>query len=670
MDARCFAWRISLALTALCLAACGGGGGGGGSALPPTSGSLGSVGAPPPSSGPAAVAFSIAVPSASTSSSARRARYVSAGTKSVAVSYAGNRQTADCTSTCTLTLAVNPGTVTFDVGLFDGPGGTGHALSSGTTTASIVSGQNAVKVSFAGVVAKVAVALGTSTVSAGSAAAVPVTVNAMDAAGYTIVGSDPYQAPIALSLDDTSGATALSTASVAAPGAAVTLTYNGSAAIAAVHVGANAGAGIAVQPATLTVQPAAAAPPPPSGSAGAAPVHVKTFAYYGINNMDADVPAAYMAAHVDMVIDDGFSAPHADAFKRAGGGIALAYTDPSYVPHCPPPFTAPAGTCQGPIGNLVANDESAFVHGANGERVRRYNDPYFQYQEVLNVGAVSAQNAYAQTANGILARSPRLDGFEADDSGSTFSGDSLGSNLFWGFNAPGVEFASDEQYISAESAMLKAAGKPVLINGGDPSTLGPAYNGRFLDQPNVLGAMFEGCFNNESGPYTDRNNLFLRETNGYLSALPHHKIALCSPTGDSSPARRLYAYAAFMLVYDPVYSYYGMVVNQSDNESLYPETELVPQQPAKTATTIDQLKSGGVYVRQFGSCSIAGSAIGPCAAVVNASSSASAAVPALSTSYAHAIALDPQSIYHGGKANVVAGAPTSLPPASAAILVR
>ncbi|HYW54503.1 MAG TPA: hypothetical protein VE826_11060 [Dongiaceae bacterium] len=669
MDARSFAWRVSLALTALALAACGGGGGGGSSALPPTSTSLGSAGAPPPGSAPASVAFTVAVPSASTSSAARRARYVSAGTKSVAVSYSGGRQTADCTATCTLTLAVNAGTMTFDVGLYDAPGGTGHVLSSGTTSATVVSGQvNTIKVTFAGVVAKVAVGLGTSTVSAGSAASVPVTVSALDAAGYTIVGPEPYQNPIALSLDDASGATSLSASSVSAPGAAVTLAYNGSAAVSAVHVSANAGAGIVVQPATLTVQPASA--PPPSGGAGSAPVHVKTFAYYGINGMDADVPAAYMAAHVDMVEDDGFTAQHADAFKRAGGALALAYTDPSYVPHCPPPFTAPAGTCEGPIGNLVANDESAFVHGANGERVRRYNDPYFQYQEVLNAGAASAQHAYAQTTAAILSHSPLLDGFEADDSGSTFSGDSLGSNLFWGFNAPGVEYASDEQYIAGESAMLKAAGKPVLINGGDPSTLGPAYGGRFLDQPNVLGAMFEGCFNNESGPYTDRSNLFLRETNGYLSALPHHKIALCSPTGDTAPAHRLYAYAAFMLVYDQAYSYYGMVANQSDNESLYPETELVPQQPAKTASTIDQLKSGGVYVRQFAACSIAGSAIGPCAAVVNPSSSASASIPAMSVAYAHSIALDAQSLYHGGKTNVVAGAPTSLPPASAAILVR
>ncbi len=391
---------------------------------------------------------------------------------------------------------------------------------------------------------------------------------------------------------------------------------------------------------------------------------MKTFSYFGLNDVNADIPASYMAAHVDMVDDDGFTAQHADAFKRAGGKLAIAYTDPSYVPHCPPPFTPPAGHCDGPIGNLVASDETAFVHDASGARINRYNDPYFQYQEMLNIGAASAQNAYTRTAAGVLSHSPLLDGFEADDSGSLLAG------AFYGFNAPGVEFTGDAQWIASETAMLAAAGKPVLINGGDPSTLGPAYNGQFLDLPNVMGAMFEGCFNNGEGTYTDRSNLFTREANGYLATLPHHKIALCQPTGDTSPASRLYAYAAFMLVYDPTYSYYGSVTVQSDGESLYPETALVPQQPLKTATQISQLRSGSVYVREFASCSISGSAIGPCAAVVNSSTSASATVPALSAAYGKQIALDAQSLYHGGKANVVAGAPTSLAAGSAAILVR
>jgi Hypothetical glycosyl hydrolase family 15 len=669
MDARCFAWRVSLCLVSLALAACGGGGSGG--ALPPAS-SGGAPVAPPPSgsAGPASVAVSIAIPSAGASAVRRSPRYVSAATKSVAVSFAGNRQVADCTSTCSVVLTVDPGTVTFVFNLYDAAGGTGHVLSTGSTTAAVVGGrQNTVNVTFAGVVAKVAVALGTSAVTAGTAASIPVTVSAQDAAGYTIVGPEPYSSPIALALDDPTGSASLSAGAVSAPGAAVTLAYSGGGASGTVRVSASA-SGVAAQVATLAVQPASA-PPPPSGDA---PDHVKNFAFYGINDVNANVPAAYMAAHVDMVEDDGYTAQHADAFKRAGGKFAIAYTDPTYVPHCPPPFTPPAGRCTGPIGVLVPGDESAFVHDANGARVNRFVDNYFQYQEVLNPASASARNAYAQTVAAVVAKSPLLDGLHADDAGSSLNGADgvFGSSLYYGFNTTGVEIKNDADWIAGHSGMLAAAGKPLILNGGDSVTWGPAYGGAFLDLPSVMGQMFEGCFNNGGNYlYTDQYAKFQREVDALLTVQAHHKIALCLPTGSATDtAKRMYAYASFLLAYDPTYSLYGMMEPQSDGNAVYPETQLVPQQPLRTASAVAQLKTGGVYVREFGACSVAGKAIGPCAAVVNSAPSSSAAIPALSTAYAHSVVLDAKSLYGGGTVGVAASAPTSLPAQSAAILTR
>ena len=673
METRSFAFLVSLCLTAPALTACGGGGGGGAAALPTVSGGLS---ASAPSGGvPAAavpVAISVDIPASSPQSGARRPLYVSAGTKSIVVSYGQNRQTADCTTTCSANFTVVPGMVTFVISLYDASGGSGHLLSSGQTTASIQTGQaNVVKVSFLGIVAKVAITLGSASITAGTPATIPVNVVAQDAAGFTIIGPNAYAAAISLSSDDASGATSLSTTSVDAPATTVSLTYKGSGVPAPVHITAST-AGVAAQSATLVVTapaaPATSAPiTTPAPVSGAAPDHVRNFAYYGINGMDADIPAAYMAAHVDIVEDDGFSAQHADAFKRAGGKIALAYTDPSYVPYCPPPFTAPAGICSGPIGNLVAGDESAWLHDASGARINRFVDSHFQYQEALNLGAASAQGAYRRQVQNILASSPLLDGFEADDSGSPLS------SHFGGFNAVGVEWANDAAYQAAESAILGVPGKPVLLNGGDPSTLGASYGGAFVDLSSVMGQMFEGCFNNEGGYlYTDANgHQFQREVNGLLDVQSHRKLALCLPTGSATdPARRLYAYAAFMLAYDPQYSVYGMAKNQSDGEAVFPETQLVPQSPRTTATDVAQLRNGAVYVREFAACSIAGQPIGACATVVNSSPSASAAVPSLPSGYAHSVALDAASLYHGGKANVIAGAPSTLAAQSAAILVR
>ncbi|HYZ15111.1 MAG TPA: hypothetical protein VE591_01870, partial [Candidatus Acidoferrum sp.] len=289
------------------------------------------------------------------------------------------------------------------------------------------------------------------------------------------------------------------------------------------------------------------------------------------------------------------------------------------------------------------------------------------------LGSAAAQAAYAANNAAILAASPQLDGFFADDSGSNFTASwcgTLGCGFWYGFNNSGVEIASDTAYVAAESAMLAAAGKPVIINGADNQTQGPAYNGAFVKLPNVMGEVSEGCFNNAGSLMTaDGNNWWTRVEGGLISIASYHKLALCYPTGDTTPAHRLYGYASWLLSYDPTYSVYGSIVTQSDGNAIFPETQLVPTQPLATATAISQLQKGGVYVREFAQCAIASVAIGPCAAVVNPSSTATATIPALTQSYTNVIALDAGSLYGGGKARVVSGVPGSLGPATAAILV-
>ena len=109
---------------------------------------------------------------------------------------------------------------------------------------------------------------------AGTAAAVPVAITAKDAAGYTIVGPDAYANPIQLTNDDTSGATSLSTSSISAPGANVTLNYNGSGNVSAAHVTASVPAtGVRSQPAALAVQQAVSNQPPPATG----PTHIATW---------------------------------------------------------------------------------------------------------------------------------------------------------------------------------------------------------------------------------------------------------------------------------------------------------------------------------------------------------------------------------------------------------
>jgi hypothetical protein len=408
--------------------------------------------------------------------------------------------------------------------------------------------------------------------------------------------------------------------------------------------------------------------------APAAPDHVQNYAYYGASYVNVGIPAAYMAAHVDIVEDSGSDESYSAAFKAAGGKTALAYIDPTYMAYCPAPFKAPAGKCSGPIGKLVASTESAFVHDWTGARLNRFVSTQYQYQEILNAGNPAAVAAYRQIVNGLLAQSPKLDGVFADDSGSPLS------NLYYDFSAQnGVEFPTDARWIAGESAMLAAPGIKVVYNGGgnaNNAQAGPSYPSQgapFLNVSNVIGQNFEGCL---SDPYeglhtanTPNDDFLQNDLNGMLAVQAYRKLAVCMPTGPIAPAGRLYVYASYLLAYSPAYSAFAQIQNLSDGYAVYPETQLVPQQPLTTATTdVAVLRKGSVYVREFASCAIASVPIGGCVALVN-SSSASAAIPALTQSYAHGIVLDAKSLYGGGLAHVVA-ASVSLAPASAAILVR
>ncbi|MGR4064368.1 MAG: hypothetical protein ACLQPV_02860 [Vulcanimicrobiaceae bacterium] len=89
-----------------------------------------------------------------------------------------------------------------------------------------------------GNVAAVTIALANANPPIGTAVAIPVTVTARDASGAAIVAPATYQPAITLTDSDTSGHTTLSTTSVTAPGATITLHYDGSSAVSNVVIGA------------------------------------------------------------------------------------------------------------------------------------------------------------------------------------------------------------------------------------------------------------------------------------------------------------------------------------------------------------------------------------------------------------------------------------------------
>ena len=402
--------------------------------------------------------------------------------------------------------------------------------------------------------------------------------------------------------------------------------------------------------------------------------HVLTFLYYnqsfGATAVNAKLSARYMAAHADFVETSGFNNEAVNAFKAAGGRFGMTYVDPTYVPYCVPPFTPPAGRCAGPIGDLNPA-ESAWFHDAGGARVHRADSYTGQYQEFLNPAAAAARKAIVQWMNWYIAKSPDLDFFFADDTGSTFSGPDLtpATGMFYGFNAVGVEIAGDQGWIAGENALFASVPRKLVINGGDGFK--PAYEGAFLKNPNVAGANHEGCFNAGAygGRVSDAKNAWQMQADGLLADLPFHKYSFCMMNGPPVAANRLYALASWWLTYDPQYSVIAPIAPAADGNAVFPEYEIVPQGPKSSASggRIRALYRGGLYVREFDRCFQEGSPIGPCAALVNPSASPRS-LPTLSRRYAHALALTDQSAAAGGRALWNGNVPASLGPVQALIV--
>jgi virginiamycin B lyase len=169
------------------------------------------------------------------SSGMRRPKYVSYGTQSASVKIDSPGVPSTTTlircsyGACNGTVDAPVATDTFTVTLYDDWGTTGNVLSAGATTQTIVKEQaNSVNITFDGVPRHVSsVTLDVANPLIGLPATTSLHVNAVDAAGYTIVGPGSFNPALQLTLNDPSGATSLSKTTVTSADDVVTLAYTG-----------------------------------------------------------------------------------------------------------------------------------------------------------------------------------------------------------------------------------------------------------------------------------------------------------------------------------------------------------------------------------------------------------------------------------------------------------
>jgi hypothetical protein len=220
-------WGMRIVIAALCvgaLSACGSGGAG---SAPLSGVTVSTPGASPssqPSQGPgssyARPTFAITIPARA--ASANHPSFVSAGALSVsiqltadsaglavasllpnpAVTNVNGSSGVSCTSGCTISGPPSPpGTDSYTIAVYSGANASGSTLDSGTTTATIVEGQNnAETATLQGVPASLTLA-GTSAWTANASNSTALSVTAKDALGNTITGT--YATAVTVSDPDT-----------------------------------------------------------------------------------------------------------------------------------------------------------------------------------------------------------------------------------------------------------------------------------------------------------------------------------------------------------------------------------------------------------------------------------------------------------------------------------
>lgn len=396
-----------------------------------------------------------------------------------------------------------------------------------------------------------------------------------------------------------------------------------------------------------------ATPPPAVATPTPGPIsmtHVQNFAYiYGYAGTPTTVSISSVAPWVNWTMTDE---AHAAALRAAGIKVQL-YVNywRNYTSDNPN-----VGYNDLKPGGVHAAAEAADCSGAPV-----YDPNYGGGYEADPRSTAALGHAQTVLSYRMSQYAGNFDAVYADDTG-TIEGQGLSTPCGY------VQSSWDQ----AVNAVHSALGQPLFINALGQQN--PVQATDMLQPSNVLGAMCELCYSRNGGPtgdFTQTGSGWVNNENAEIATVSMHKIFwdYGRATGDASQETgiRMYAYASFLLTYDPSYGMFQEALSTPSGFPVFPETAFVPMNPLTTQSSVSGYQGpGGAYLREFANCYYQGAFVNRCAVVVNPNTS-SAPVP--STSYSHSVVLSGYGVLDGGTVSFNGPAVTTLGPGSAAILL-
>jgi hypothetical protein len=318
-------------------------------------------------------------------------------------------------------------------------------------------------------------------------------------------------------------------------------------------------------------------------------------------------------------------------------------------------YVAPNRTEPGGINPFYNKNGATFAHTCAGDRIWDQWDGMTEW--VMNPGSRAMRKLFARYVSWLTTQG-HFDALFEDEDGALTAFERYGR-----FNPSLPCDYENSSWIKEEAGMNQAPSLPIIFNGlsglnGD----GPSLSIGLLDASNTIGGNYEGCYDNVKQPKED-GWLWRDVENTELQVAAKNKIFECMLRNSGQAANeidaRIYAYASFMLTYNPATSVYWTYFATSSRLHVMPESELVALSPTAPAPlTVTGLKqSGGTYARQYQECYIWGVAVGACAAVVNSDTGASHPFPF--TQYNHTLVLSGAGVLDGGTISTDGPAPPS-----------
>jgi hypothetical protein len=384
-----------------------------------------------------------------------------------------------------------------------------------------------------------------------------------------------------------------------------------------------------------------------STTSGSIPKHVQTAEYLTTSTEIATSPSTYAPYLTWAYLGKASQA----AAVRAAGIKVVLYSNP-LMPHG---SSYEKSEISSTYANVRARD-------CNGNLITSYSGTGY-LADVRNSSADSylknVEDHYVnlyKTAN--PSDSHPYDAIFIDNANSTYGTSALPCNF------------SASTWTTDMDSDIQADGYPTIVNGLETNETGVASKVAGLKASNIIGGEYEECYNNKhwlAEEMSALQTIALLKSEGKAPGPGFWcYLDLTSASASTVIPWRLYAYASFLLTYDPNYSVWQTSFSTPSTFKVMPETGFVPLNPLSQPTQISDLKiASGAYVRRYGACYYRGSLVGSCEIAVNPGTS----TVSLPNSYAHSAVISGSGVLDGGTVSFNGPAVTSLAPGTAAILI-